>query len=312
MSDVLRKGTLNIKWTEPLVKISGGAPCAVIIPVYKDVDKLTKFEEKSIERTVQVLGGKYEIILLCGKSLKCDTYSEKFGYDFSFCKCSDEFFMSQKSYSDLCEKYELYDVFSMYEYILICQTDAWVFEDRLEYFMGLGYDYIGAIHMLKSSGKGARVGNGGFSLRKPAKFSEVCKKTDFNQFKYTLYEDCAFSIRLKREFNIAPVEVAFEFGWQEQPRVAYELTGKLPMGCHNPMKNNWNFWREHIKLSEEVFDDGKARALVGDVKFAIRPKYDRNVLSKANDGVRRVRLNPPSSDSPFARHVMIKRPGRPY
>ena len=282
MSDIVKMGTLKIKWTEPLVKISGGKPCAVVIPVYKNVDKLTKFEEKSIERTIEVLGEKYEIVLLCGKSLQCDTYSKKFGYDFSFCKCSDRFFESQKSYSDLCEKYELYDMFSAYyEYILICQTDAWVFEDRLEYFIGLGYDYIGSIHMLRSNGTGGRVGNGGFSLRRTSKFSEVCKKTDFEKFRFRVLEDCVFSIRLKNEFNIAPPEVGFEFGWQEQPRLAFEKMGKLPMGCHNPMKNNWVFWRSYIKIADEEFDRRKMEVISGAEKISAGHKYTHpNVFKK--------------------------------
>ena len=280
-ADFLRYGTLNIKWVEPVVKLRTASRCLVVIPVYKQIEKLSKFEGKSIERTIEIFGEKYEISLLCGLSFDVEAYSKKFGYDFSYMKCSDEYFKSQKSYSDLCEMFQLYETLSDYEYILICQPDAWVFEDNLEHFIELGYDYIGSIHMLRANGNGGRVGNGGFSLRKTKKFADVCRETDFNTFRYTLYEDCAFTIKLKDKLNIAPPEVGFEFGWQEQPQAAFQKIGKLPMGCHNPMKNNWNFWRNHIKVSDEEFSKAEMTSLTGASSVSVRPKYTHpNVVKK--------------------------------
>lgn len=276
----LRKGTLGIKWKDAKTSIRGNGRCIVVIPVYKKVDALSKFEEKSIEQVIKILGQTYELSLLCGYSFDVREYSDRFNYDFSYCKCSDDFFKSQKSYSDLCEKYEFYEIFSGYEYILIYQPDAWIFENRLEYFIDLGYDYIGAIHMLKANGNGGRIGNGGFSLRKPKKLSEVCKDTDFEQFRFSLYEDCAFSIRLKSKLNIPDPDIGFEFGWQEHPEAAYKKTSKLPMGCHNPMRNNWNFWRNYISISNKEFDENRAKAIVGDKDFSVKPKYTSNVIKK--------------------------------
>ena len=279
-TDFLRKGTLGIKWENAEVSVRGNGRCIVVIPVYKKVDALSKFEEKSIGQVIKILGEKYELLILCGFSFDVKEYCDKFNYDFSYCKCSDEFFKSQKAYSDLCEKHEFYEIFSGYEYILIYQPDAWIFEDRLEHFMDMGYDYIGSIHMLKANGSGGRVGNGGFSLRKPEKFAEVCKETDFEQFRFSLLEDCAFTIRLKSKFNLPEPEIGFEFGWQEQPQAAYNKTKKLPMGCHNPMKNNWNFWRNHIAIADGEFDKDRAKAIVGDKDFSVKPKYTSNIVRK--------------------------------
>lgn len=277
----MRKGTLGIKWVEPIIKKNNSSDCVVIIPVYKQVEKLSKFESKSIERTIEVLGKKYEIMLLCGLSFDVESYSKKFEYDFSYIKCSNEYFESQKSYSDLCEEFEFYEALSDYEYILICQPDAWIFEDNLEHFINFGYDYIGSVHMLRSNGNGGRVGNGGFSLRKTKKFAELCKETNFDQFPFSLFEDCVFSIRLKNQLNIAPLGDGFEFGWQEQPQAAYEKIKKLPMGCHNPMKNNWNFWRNHIKIADEEFDEAKMASLTGADSVSVKPKYTHpNILKR--------------------------------
>lgn len=272
--DMFRKGTLGIKWTEPIFKNSGKSKCAVLIPVYKGIDELSKFEEESIGNTVKVLGGKYEIFLVCGSLFDTDSYSKHFEYDFSYCKCNDKYFESQKSYSDLCEKYELYEAFSQYDYILICQPDAWIFEDRLEYFIGLGYDYIGCIHMLRSNGTGGRVGNGGFSLRKVSKFIEVCKKTDFEKFRFRLYEDCVFTISLKNEFNIPSNDIGFDFGWQEQPRAAMKITGKLPMACHSPMKNNWEFWRQYITIADDESNKRKIEVISGAENVSAGHRYN--------------------------------------
>lgn len=285
--DFMRKGTLGIKWVEPIVKKNNSSDCIVVIPVYKQVEKLSKFEIKSIERTIEVLGKKYEIMLLCGKSFDVEAYSKRFEYDFSYMKCSDEYFKSQKSYSDLCEKFEFYNALSDYEYILICQPDAWVFEDNLEYFIKLGYDYIGSVHMLRSNGAGGRVGNGGFSLRKVKKFADVCKETNFDEFPFSVFEDCTFTIRLKNKFNIAPVSVGFEFGWQEQPQAAYEKTKKLPMGCHNPMKNNWNFWRNYIVIADEDFDKNKMASLTGVDNVSIKQKYTNSNIIKKKPNIER-------------------------
>lgn len=277
-NEILRKGTLGIVWTEPLIKAKNESSCAVLIPVYKSIEKLSKFEQASISRTIEILGKKYEIMLVCGYSFDCEEYNREFSYDFSYIKCSDAYFKSQKSYSDLCEEWKFYDSLSNYEYILICQPDAWVFEDKLEHFISLGYDYIGSVHMLRANGNGGKVGNGGFSLRKTKKFSELCKETDFGKFGYFLFEDCAFCIKLKDKLNIADLATGFEFGWQEQPQVAYQKTGKLPFGCHNPMKNNWNFWRNYIKISDKAFDENEARVLSDAENFSIRGKYTRGVL----------------------------------
>lgn len=281
MSNAFARGTLKIPWTSPEVKNNATVGrCVVLIPVYKNVGRLSKFEKKSIERVISILGEKYELMLLCGKSFKTNEYNEHFGYDFSYYKCNDDFFKSQKSYSDLCEKYQFYETLSEYEYMLIYQPDAWIFEDRLEHFINLGHDYIGSVHTLRTNGTNGKVGNGGFSLRKISKFAEVCKKTDFEQFRYTTYEDCVFTMLLKQKFDIATLEEGFDFGWQENPQAAFSITKKLPMGCHNPMRNNWRFWSEHIKLADEPFSEEKMKVISGAENVTIRPVYNKPFIHK--------------------------------
>ena len=57
-NEILRKGTLGIVWTEPLIEAKNASSCAVLIPVYKSIEKLSKFEHASISRTIEILGKK--------------------------------------------------------------------------------------------------------------------------------------------------------------------------------------------------------------------------------------------------------------
>ena len=50
----------------------------------------------------------------------------------------------RRSYSDYVLSSEFYDTFKAYDYMLLYQLDAFVFEDRLMEFWELKYDYIGA------------------------------------------------------------------------------------------------------------------------------------------------------------------------
>lgn len=47
-------------------------------------------------------------------------------------------------YNRLMLSEDLYSAFSNYEYILICQSDAYIFRDELKEWCEAGYDYVGA------------------------------------------------------------------------------------------------------------------------------------------------------------------------
>jgi hypothetical protein len=84
----------------------------------------------------------------------------------------------------------LYEPFSMYEYILIHHSDAYVFSDQLDYWCNQGYDYIGAPWFKKSFIRSPEkfserdylflgVGNGGLSLRKVSSFLKITNDRTF-------------------------------------------------------------------------------------------------------------------------------------
>jgi len=222
--------------------------CIITVPVYKENPNV--FEIASIKQCVKVLGDKFEILLFCPDELNLSKYeAECNNYSFSILRCDKRYFASQKSYSDLCETWQFYDLLSDYEYMIIYQLDAWIFEDKVEYFMNMGYDYIGGVHLVSFTGGRGENGNGGFCLRKPKIFKDVCRKTDFNKMPKGLLEDCCFTQRLKNNFNLAPVEISRQFSFQESPEKVYKMANnKLPMGCHAFKRFGWSFWKKFIQI----------------------------------------------------------------
>ena len=238
----------RIKWIDTKIEHHGSntdnKKCVVVIPAYRQDPKF--LEKESLKQVVTILGSKYELVLVCPTALNIDTYNKIADYDFSVLRCNSDFFKSQKTYSDLCEMWQFYNAFSEYEFMLIYQLDAWIFEDKIDYFIEKGYDYIGAPHLITNEKMLGENGNGGFCLRRIKPFLEVTKKTDFTKHTRWL-EDCAFTKELKDNFNLAPIELCREFSFQEIPHVQYERNGnRLPMGCHAFMRFNEAFWKQHI------------------------------------------------------------------
>lgn len=245
----------RINWVDTEIEHHGNnidnKKCVVVIPVYKQEPNF--FEKESLKQVVKVLGDKYELVLVCPITFDVNKYNSIADYEFSVLHCNNDFFKSQRSYSDLCEEWRFYDALSEYEYMVIYQLDAWIFEDRLDYFIEKNYDYIGAPHLV---GVGSRPegenGNGGFCLRRIKPFIDVCKKTDFSQYK--MLEDCVFTgTSLKSNFNLAPLKLCREFSFQEYPEMQFAKNGnKLPMGCHAFRKFNERFWKLHIPVYSNI------------------------------------------------------------
>lgn len=255
--------------------------CIITIPVYKE--KPNTIELASLKQCVTILGEKYEILIFCPDGIDLSKYKEESKYDFSVLYCDKRYFKSQKTYSDLCETWQFYDLLSDYEYMLIYQLDAWVFEDKLDYFEDMNYDYIGAIHLIGYRGGTGENGNGGFCLRKTKKFRDVCKKTDFNKIPAGQLEDCAFTQRLKSNFNLAPLDVCRKFSIQEKADIQFKKNGnKLPMGCHGFKKFGWRFWQNYIKI------EGVPDAVPKGLDIASAMGYATYTLPKRNIAVNKV------------------------
>ena len=154
---------------------------SVIIPIYKS--HVNDNEVKSLKQCFKILGS-HHIVLVCSKSLNISSYKSiaaEFHKQLLTERFSDEYFLNIQGYNRLMLSLEFYNRFGKFEYILICQLDAWVFRDELVFWCQKGYDYIGAPwfegwHDATKESNFIGVGNGGFSLRNVNKSLEILKR----------------------------------------------------------------------------------------------------------------------------------------
>lgn len=143
----------------------------IVVPVIKHLHFLTEDEKLSLEQLYRVLG-KYLIYLIGPDTVNWDEYrghAKKFNTIVTV-KIFRSGFGSIQEYNELLLSKQFYCSFSNIQYMLIYQTDAFVFNDEFIHWCNMKYDYIGS-PWFNGWGKAERtskiigVGNGGFSLR---------------------------------------------------------------------------------------------------------------------------------------------------
>ncbi len=221
---------------------------AVVIPIYKDY--FSEVEQISLKQTLEILK-QYDIFFVMPESLEVATDTKEIIREERFSDC---FFDSIDAYNNLMLNEEFYRRFRDYEYILICQLDVFVFEDKLRYFCELGYDYVGAPWL---SGfffyKDAKhtiwhVGNGGFSLRKVDACIKILRKQAYLLDNRTINEDVFFSLADGEEFSVAPLNIALQFSWEMEVRECFEKNYmQLPFGCHAWHRFDLRFLKPYIE-----------------------------------------------------------------
>ena len=204
--------------------------CCVVLTTH--VESVTGDEESSVKQCVKIFGKNREIYLVVPEGLNIDWW-KSFGV-FKPIFMPKENFASYRDYNHLCCKTEFYENFKDYDYILMYQTDCWVFKDRLDEFMSLGYDWYGAAWYTNV------VGNGGLSLRKVSTMIDVTKK-----YPYTgENEDVWFCQRHKNDIRACDLKTACNFSLECPRTEHYKLLNGLPMGVHG--KTNHYLWDEHF------------------------------------------------------------------
>lgn len=221
----------------------------IVIPIYKDngINAPLLYDEvESIYHTIKTFK-ENDIYFLCQPNLDISFY-KRFEADNVYFKFYN--YKNRAEYSNMCLSYQFYDLFSDYKYMLICQTDAWVFKNELLYWCNKGYDYIGALGLfteiypkLKGNWGDENVGNiydykylvmnGGFSLRNIKSMYDLCYKHRDKLQNETYNEDCVLFWRYKDEMNLPPLEEAIKFSAENQTYAFYpKYYNQLPFGCH--------------------------------------------------------------------------------
>lgn len=192
---------------------------AVAIPVYKP--SFDPWEEISLRQTMLVLC-QYPMVLVYPDGMDASQYdvlASAQGVDLLKEAFEPRFFDGIKGYNQLMLSKSFYARFADYEYVLVCQTDAYVFRDELMEWCDKGYDYVGAPIFGCFSDEvfhrdQARVGNGGLSLRR------VKAYLDFFDGKKHVYKTRDLAERI--EFKEKPqtrwlVWLLMTLGWRNNP-----------------------------------------------------------------------------------------------
>ena len=236
--------------------------CVIVVPVYNEVPN--ELEKLSLKQLDIIVKDDIEICLVGPNRINFSSYVELFNNNKpKHANFDDKYFESNKSYSQLCLSYDFYKRFDDYEYMLIYQTDCWIFRNEIKKFCEMGYDYIGGpIYSPGSRWPGFKnsmrpvVGNGGLSLRK---ISTMLKLTDQNGYLYNKYKDEWNSVDYEDMFicdvlahdiyiNIPDYRIAEQFSIDTLPRHMNKLN---PMGAQRVFAL-YQYWNKRI---DELNDD---------------------------------------------------------
>lgn len=256
----------------------------MVIPIYNEA--LRSYEKTSLNQCFNVLKN-YHIKFICSEGFNADSYinfSKKYRIEISIERFEPKYFANINGYNELMLSIPFYQRFNNYKYILLHQTDAYIFKDELSMWCDLDYDYIGAPWLInirewlnspgaypieillyyKIFGKNKmnRVGNGGLSLRKTKSFISNLKYFGFWVKRWKSNEDNFFSQcidLLNPFFKIPELSTSLKFSFDSMPEEAYSLNEfKLPFGCHAFNRNdgaymgNKDFWTTFIPSLSDV------------------------------------------------------------
>lgn len=236
-------------------------PVAIIIPVYKT--NLSAHEEISLEQCIRIMG-KHPIVLVKPETLAVHHLISIYP-NLQVETFAEDYFRSLQGYNRLLCSDCFYERFADYEYILICQLDAFILRDELLDWCQRGYDYIGApqfagICASRTQQRSWRewlslpfqrpLLNGGLSLRRVAACRRLLRV--YHQFfrPWSGNEDGFFSLHFPRLLpfrllmKFPPVREALLFAIEFEPLRSLALNDqKLPMGGHAWAKYDLAFWR---------------------------------------------------------------------
>jgi Protein of unknown function (DUF5672) len=229
---------------------------AVVIPVYQT--KLSKSEQISLRQCQKILG-KHPIILVAPEGLNT-AFMDEYLQTYKVVRFPDRFFISPKTYNHLLVSEAFYHAFIEFEYILIYQLDAYVFDDQLSAWCNKGYDYIGAPKLKKEhvAGKNSILSapilmNGGLSLRNVKSLLRYIRYYSYFFKEWKANEDAMFSFAQKRSYpfrwllKLPNWRIALEFSVEKNPEIGIKLLGgKLPFGCHAWEKYSPKYWSKFI------------------------------------------------------------------
>ena len=248
----------------------------IVIPIYRE---LYKNEAFALDNNLHVFR-EYPTVFLKPKGLNIEKLKEKYP-QIGEVEVSDLWLGKTKGiagYNEMMMSADFYNMFVDYEYMLICQTDVWVFRDELSEWCNKGIDHVGApwpnrkiyehfplkqyIQLrifLKPAKKNlhcqmfGNIGNGGFSLRKVKVFRDLCLKYSkeiefYNTQTDPYHNEDIFWALVPKELKIPTIEQAANFSFDRKLELCYKINKEhLPMAAHGyDRKHRKKFWSQFI------------------------------------------------------------------
>ncbi|WP_266362190.1 DUF5672 family protein [Tellurirhabdus rosea] len=237
---------------------------AVVVPVY--TLSLTPFEQVSLQQCVRVFANR-PVYLVKPEHLDVSPLLRQFP-NLRVKSFPNEYFTGISGYNRLLCSEFFYEAFAEHEWMLICQTDAFVFRDDLDQWTARGYDYVGAPQF---GDIGPRITgdrtlreklspylqwpilNGGLSLRRLSACIRLLKAYHRFRKDWPGNEDHFFSLHFPRLIpfrglmNLPRPKEALAFAMEMEPARSVEINGgQLPMGVHAWFKYDLPFWKPYI------------------------------------------------------------------
>ncbi len=257
-------------------------PVIIVIPIY--TIQLNEEEHVSLRQCFKVLAH-YPKCFVKPQSLDIEPLTDLYPTEhvISF---PDNYFQGIAGYNRLMMSSLFYEAFTQWKYLLIYQTDAWVFTDQLTDWCNRDYDYIAAPWIPKPkydrlyyrlfngvkrifsylvgtsdySQLYYQVGNGGLSLRHTRHFAQIACDMNNDIERYLAHpntdfynEDIFWSIEVNRQKNRLKIphwKEALQFSFDKNPAICYTLNNnRLPFACHGWSKSQMRpFWEKHISF----------------------------------------------------------------
>ena len=157
----------------------------VVVPIYKnEIDDDEKLSLAACRRCLS----QYEIVFMAPERMRdrLPAYVDEGTVEFF----PDHYFENIRTYSRLLTRDEFWERFVAYQYMLMYQLDAIVFDGKLERFLDRGSSYTGA-PWLRRFGPDwtiAGVGNGGLSLRDVSAHRRVLRSHRVHHKKFFTYK----------------------------------------------------------------------------------------------------------------------------
>lgn len=234
---------------------------AVVIPVYRPT--LPRDELYALLRSLPLLEGR-PVYFIAPHGLDLAWYRERWP-QVGVRSFDDAYFASIRGYNLLLLSPDFYRSFDRHEFMLVLQTDAILLSDELDHWAGQPYDYVGApwpqgievnVELDRFAGGynqrvRAKVGNGGFSLRRIRKCIALLEEFPqaLDLFRRTgSSEDIFFAVMgtLSADFVLPGEMAAALFALELTPERYYAVQGRLPMGVHAWRKHNPGFWQAQL------------------------------------------------------------------